>query len=88
MLCCYADELKEGFFPWIDQVMLSLLKIRPPYLHFLIVCVREELQLNLDLYRLQLLWYLSLNFIFTTKLGRQPFQVRDYNFFFLYFTCS
>lgn len=20
MLCCYADELKEGFFPWIDQV--------------------------------------------------------------------
>jgi hypothetical protein len=23
MLCCYADELKEGFFPWIDQVSLS-----------------------------------------------------------------
>lgn len=23
MLCCYADELKEGFFPWIDQVRLS-----------------------------------------------------------------
>lgn len=22
MLCCYADELKEGFFPWIDQVSL------------------------------------------------------------------
>lgn len=22
MLCCYADELKEGFFPWIDQVYL------------------------------------------------------------------
>lgn len=21
MLCCYADELKEGFFPWIDQVI-------------------------------------------------------------------
>lgn len=20
MLCCYADELKEGFYPWIDQV--------------------------------------------------------------------
>lgn len=20
MLCCYADELKEGFLPWIDQV--------------------------------------------------------------------
>lgn len=23
MLCCYADELKEGFFPWIDQVFHS-----------------------------------------------------------------
>jgi len=22
MLCCYADELKEGFYPWIDQVSL------------------------------------------------------------------
>ena len=20
MLCCYAAELKEGFYPWIDQV--------------------------------------------------------------------
>ena len=20
MLCCYANELKEGFYPWIDQV--------------------------------------------------------------------
>lgn len=24
MLCCYADELKEGFFPWIDQVYFSM----------------------------------------------------------------
>lgn len=24
MLCCYADELKEGFFPWIDQVNFEL----------------------------------------------------------------
>jgi hypothetical protein len=24
MLCCYADGLKEGFFPWIDQVIFSL----------------------------------------------------------------
>ena len=24
MLCCYVDELKEGFFPWIDQVRLRL----------------------------------------------------------------
>ena len=23
MLCCYADELKEGFFPWIDQVFIK-----------------------------------------------------------------
>lgn len=23
MLCCYADELKEGFFPWIDQVCIK-----------------------------------------------------------------
>ncbi|KAA8549670.1 hypothetical protein F0562_001312 [Nyssa sinensis] len=22
MLCCYADELKEGFYPWIDQFQL------------------------------------------------------------------
>lgn len=25
MLCCYADELKEGFFPYIDQVDSCLL---------------------------------------------------------------
>lgn len=24
MLCCYADELKEGFYPWIDQVDLEV----------------------------------------------------------------
>lgn len=24
MLCCYADELKEGFFPWIDPVGVAL----------------------------------------------------------------
>ena len=23
MLCCYADELKEGFYPWIDQVRVQ-----------------------------------------------------------------
>lgn len=23
MLCCYADELKEGFYPWIDQVKVT-----------------------------------------------------------------
>ncbi len=21
MLCCYADELKEGFYPYVEQVM-------------------------------------------------------------------
>lgn len=26
MLVCYADELKEGFFPWIDQVLLLKIK--------------------------------------------------------------
>jgi importin-5 len=20
MICCYADELKEGFFPWVEEV--------------------------------------------------------------------
>jgi hypothetical protein len=78
MLCCYADELKEGFFPWIDQVLCCHFLIHPPCLHFLIACMCEELQLNLDLCRSQLLWYLSSNSIFTTKLGRQLFQVRDH----------
>jgi hypothetical protein len=44
MLCCYADELKEGFFPWIDQVMLRFFVNS--------MCTRtrlcEELQLNLE----------------------------------------
>ena len=29
MLCCYADELKEGFYPWIDQVANGVLAIFP-----------------------------------------------------------
>jgi hypothetical protein len=24
MLCCYADELKEGFLPWVQQVRAVL----------------------------------------------------------------
>ncbi|KAG2402613.1 uncharacterized protein HKW66_Vig0238100 [Vigna angularis] len=28
MLCCYADEQKEGFFPWIDQISRMLLDER------------------------------------------------------------
>lgn len=31
MLCCYADELKEGFYPWIDQVDIEKI-----YLFFII----------------------------------------------------
>jgi hypothetical protein len=27
MLCCYADELKEGFYPWIDQVYYCTINI-------------------------------------------------------------
>jgi hypothetical protein len=27
MLCCYVDELKEGFYPWIDQVGADRCKI-------------------------------------------------------------
>ncbi|KAM5546436.1 hypothetical protein ABKV19_002471 [Rosa sericea] len=27
LLCCYADELKEGFFPWIDQVAPTLVPL-------------------------------------------------------------
>ncbi|GMH00102.1 hypothetical protein Nepgr_001941 [Nepenthes gracilis] len=33
MLCCYADELKEGFYPWIDQVVPTLLPLLKFYLH-------------------------------------------------------
>ncbi|KAL8159533.1 hypothetical protein V2J09_001070 [Rumex salicifolius] len=33
MLCCYADELKEGFFPWIDQVAQILVPLLKFYFH-------------------------------------------------------
>ncbi|KAE9601182.1 hypothetical protein Lal_00023750 [Lupinus albus] len=33
MLCCYADELKEGFFPWIDQVTGILVPLLKFYFH-------------------------------------------------------
>ncbi|PRQ33130.1 putative TOG domain-containing protein [Rosa chinensis] len=32
LLCCYADELKEGFFPWIDQVAPTLVPLLS-YIH-------------------------------------------------------
>lgn len=33
MLCCYADELKEGFFPWIDQVAPIMVPLLKFYFH-------------------------------------------------------
>lgn len=28
MLCCYADELKEGFYPYVEQVLTLALELR------------------------------------------------------------
>ncbi|MCD7465041.1 hypothetical protein HAX54_000434 [Datura stramonium] len=33
MLCCYVDELKEGFYPWIDQVTQALVPLMKFYFH-------------------------------------------------------
>ncbi|KAL6511136.1 hypothetical protein OROGR_022260 [Orobanche gracilis] len=33
MICCYADELKEGFYPWIDQVAPTLVPLLKFYFH-------------------------------------------------------
>ncbi|KAJ8574038.1 hypothetical protein K7X08_010549 [Anisodus acutangulus] len=33
MLYCYADELKEGFYPWIDQVAPTLVPLLKFYFH-------------------------------------------------------
>jgi len=33
MLCCYADELKEGFYPWIGQVVAILVPLLKFYFH-------------------------------------------------------
>ncbi|XP_075499694.1 uncharacterized protein LOC142538217 [Primulina tabacum] len=33
MLCCYADELKEGFYPWVDQVAPTLVPLLKFYFH-------------------------------------------------------
>ncbi|XP_039139952.1 importin-5-like [Dioscorea cayenensis subsp. rotundata] len=33
MLCCYADELKEGFYPWISQVAPTLVPLLKFYFH-------------------------------------------------------
>ncbi|KAJ6763079.1 IMPORTIN BETA [Salix purpurea] len=41
MLCCYADELKEGFFPWIDQV--SIVSDFWQYLFLFVIAMPELL---------------------------------------------
>ncbi|KAK8961974.1 hypothetical protein KSP40_PGU006553 [Platanthera guangdongensis] len=33
IICCYADELKEGFYPWIDQVVPTLVPLLKFYFH-------------------------------------------------------
>ncbi|KAH7661814.1 Armadillo-like helical-containing protein [Dioscorea alata] len=33
MLCCYADELKEGFYPWISLVAPTLVPLLKFYFH-------------------------------------------------------
>ncbi|KAH7296218.1 hypothetical protein KP509_26G014000 [Ceratopteris richardii] len=33
MLCCYAVELKEGFYPWVDQVTSILVPLLKFYFH-------------------------------------------------------
>jgi len=83
MLCCYADELKEGFFPWIDQVITIS---TPSPFSSAYIFMKEALQLSLDLYRLQLHLYLSSSSIFMKKLGRQQFQVCDGTFMYLLFS--
>ena len=35
MICCFAEELKEGFFPWIDQVGHDASCLNFPFLGFL-----------------------------------------------------
>jgi hypothetical protein len=30
MLCCYADELKEGFYPWVEKVRTASLRSLNP----------------------------------------------------------
>ncbi|KAM7251233.1 hypothetical protein ACFE04_023116 [Oxalis oulophora] len=33
MICCYADELKEGFFPWVEEVVSTLVPLLKFYFH-------------------------------------------------------
>lgn len=45
MLCCYADELKEGFFPWIDQVGHYASYMDPLLLRALIIEQKQKIPL-------------------------------------------
>lgn len=73
MLCCYADELKEGFFPWIDQVDDDS--------HFFVVICHAFIEFYkfiptvISSCRLLPHWFLFSNFISMKKLERQLFQV-------------
>ncbi len=29
MLCCYADELKDGFYPYVEQVCSGFVTVAP-----------------------------------------------------------
>jgi hypothetical protein len=77
MLCCYAEELREGFFPWIDQVICLFNTAQFLLFFSLRFYFCEELELNLDFYRLQLHSCLSSSSTFMRKSGRQLFQVSD-----------
>ncbi len=33
MLCCYADELKEGFYPYVEQARAAAPVLAPPARH-------------------------------------------------------
>lgn len=73
MLCCYADELKEGFFPWIDQVDDDS--------HIFVVVCHAFIEFYkfiltvISSCRLLPHWFLFSNFISMKKLERQLFQV-------------
>ena len=66
MLCCYAEELKEGFYPWIDQVHFYV-----PQNFFIFSGI---LTVN-ALFRWHRFSSLSSNFIFTKKYEELLFLV-------------
>ncbi|GHP09304.1 hypothetical protein PPROV_000804100 [Pycnococcus provasolii] len=58
MLCCYADELKEGFFPYVEDVCTIMIPLLQFYFHEdvrkaavqcipeLLVCVKKAVELK------------------------------------------